>query len=462
MARIERDALGEVQVPDDALWGAHAQRSHQNFPISGRLPRPAFLAAGAQVKRAAAIAHRRTGRLQPEIADAIVWAADELIAGRHLDQFIVDVYQAGAGTSFHMNLNEVLANLAGMRLGGSPGDHRVSAHDHVNMGQSTNDIFPTVMRVASAVLWRTTRAQALSLAERFEELARRTDDVLKTGRTHLQDAVPIRYGQEFSGYAAAIAQAVAQADHAASYLYELNLGATANGTGLNAEPGYPEAAAEELSRALGLPFRPPGNRFRLTQSLGDFVFFASGLEVLAIELSRIASDLRLLSSGPHAGVGELQLPAVQPGSSIMPGKVNPSIPEMVNMVALDVIGARATIATAAQYGQLELNVMMPVVADRLVESLVILGNACEAFDRRCVSGIAVDAERSRRLLEGSGALATAVAPHVGYAKAAELQQEANRTGRSVRDLVVEQGLLTPELADRVLDLRSMTEPGVAG
>lgn len=461
MPRMERDALGEVAIPDGALWGAHAQRSHENFPISGRLPRPEFLAAGAHVKRAAAIAHGRTGRLDPQVVAAIVWAADEVIAGRYRDQFIVDVYQAGAGTSYNMNMNEVLANLAGMRLGGQLGDHRVSAHDHVNMGQSTNDIFPTVMRVAAAWLWRKTRAQALALADGFWDLSRRTDGLLKTGRTHLQDAVPIRYGQEFSGYADAIRQAVEQTDAAVQYIYELNIGATANGTGLNAEPGYPEAAAEELEKQFSLPFRPPHNRFRLTQSLGDFVFFSSGLQVLAIELSRIASDLRLLSSGPHAGIGEIQLPAVQPGSSIMPGKVNPSIPEMVNMVALDVIGAHVTIATAAQYGQLELNVMMPVVADRLVESLIILGSACETFQSRCVSGIVVDAERSLHLLAGSGALATAVAPYVGYAKAAELQKEANRTGRSVRDLVVEQGLLPADQADRLLDLRTMTEPGVA-
>ncbi len=462
MPRIERDALGEVSIPDGALWGAHAQRSHENFPISGRLPRPEFLAAGAYVKRAAAIAHAATGRLEQRTADAIVWAADQVIAGRHLDQFIVDVYQAGAGTSFNMNMNEVLASLASIHLGGKPGDHAVSAHDHVNMGQSTNDIFPTTMRVAAALLWRKTRGQALALADAFQALAQRTDDVLKTGRTHLQDAVPIRYGQEFSGYAGALRQAVEQADAAVQYVYELNVGATANGTGLNAEPGYPEATARELAQQLGLPFRPPQNRFRITQSMGDFVFFSAGLQVLAIELSRIASDLRLLSSGPHAGIGEVQLPAVQPGSSIMPGKVNPSIPEMVNMVALDVIGAHATVATAAQYGQLELNVMMPMVADRLVESLIILGNTCETFRTRCVTGITVDAERSLRLLEGSGALATAVAPYVGYAKAAELQKEANRSGRSVRDLVVEQGLLSADQADRALDLRTMTEPGVAG
>jgi aspartate ammonia-lyase len=462
MPRIERDALGEVSIPDGALWGAHAQRSHENFPISGRLPRPQFLAAGAEVKRAAAIAHGATGRLDRAIVDAIVWAADQVIAGKHLDQFIVDVYQAGAGTSFNMNMNEVLGSLASLHLGGKPGDHKVSAHDHVNMGQSTNDIFPTTMRVAAAVLWHKTRQEALALADAFADLARRTDDVLKTGRTHLQDAVPIRYGQEFSGYADALRQAVEQTDDAVRYIYELNMGATANGTGLNAEPGYPEAGAAELARKLGLPFRPPRNRFRITQSLGDFVFFSSGLQVLAIELSRIASDLRLLSSGPHAGIGEVQLPAVQPGSSIMPGKVNPSIPEMVNMVALDVIGGHATIATAAQYGQLELNVMMPIVADRLVESLLILGSACETFRSRCVVGIKVDGERSLRLLEGSGALSTAVAPYVGYAKAAELQKEANASGRSVRDLVVEQGLLTAEQADRVLDLRTMTEPGVAG
>ena len=462
MPRIERDALGEVEVPDGALWGAHAQRSHDNFPISGRLPRPELLAAGAQVKRAAALAHARTGRMPEATAQAIAWACEEVIAGRHLDQFIVDVYQAGAGTSFNMNLNEVLANLASIHRGGQAGDHRISAHDDVNMGQSTNDIYPTVLRVAAATLWQETRQAVLDLGQAFSDLARRTDGVLKTGRTHLQDAVPIRYGQEFSGYAATLRQAVAQADAALAFLYELNIGATANGTGLNAEPGYPEAAARELEVALGLPFRPPGNRFRVTQSLADFTFFSAGLEVLATELSRIASDLRLLSSGPHAGIGELRLPEVQPGSSIMPGKVNPSIPEMVNMVALDVVGGHRTIAGAAQMGQLELNVMMPIVGYRLVESLIILRGACTALRTRCVEGIEVDAERSLRLLEGSGALATALSPHVGYAVAAELQLEANRSGRSVRDLVVERGLLTPAQADQALDLMRMTEPGITG
>lgn len=460
MARIERDALGEVQVPDGALWGAHAQRSHENFQISGRLPRPAFIVAAAEVKRAAALAHQETGRMPVEKAQAIAWAADQLIAGRHHDQFIVDVYQAGAGTSFNMNINEVLGNLAGTHLGGKPGDDRVSSHDEVNMGQSTNDMFPTFMRVAASVLWRETRQAAEDLAAAFSALAARSEGILKTGRTHLQDAVPIRYSQEFSGYAASLRKAVQQAGEAAAHLLELNMGSTANGTGLNAEPGYPEAGARILSERLGLAFRAPENRFRVTQSLQDFVFFSGGLQSLAIELSRIASDLRLLSSGPHAGIGEIVLPAVQPGSSIMPGKVNPSIPEMVNMVALDVVGAHATISTAGQYGQLELNVMMPVVADRLVESLIILRTSSETFRVRCVEGIEVLAERSLKLLEGSGALSTAVAPHIGYDKAAELQKESNRTGRSVRDLVVEEGLLTAEEADRILDLTRMTEPGV--
>lgn len=463
MPRIERDALGEVQVPDGALWGSHAQRSHENFPISGRLPRPEFINAGAEVKRAAALAHKETGRLDPVAADAIAWAAQEVIDGRYHDQFIVDVYQAGAGTSFNMNLNEVLGNLASIHLGGSAGDHKVSSHDDVNMGQSTNDMFPTIMRVAASVLWRDARAAVLSLAKSFADLADQTDSVLKTGRTHLQDAVPIRYGQEFSGYAASLEKAVRQADQAAEHLLELNMGSTANGTGLNAEQGYPEAGARILKERLGLPFRAPDNRFRITQSLQDFVFFASGgLQSLAAELSRIASDLRLLSSGPHAGIGEVLLPPVQPGSSIMPGKVNPSIPEMVNMVALDIIGACTTISTASQYGQLELNVMMPVVADRLVESLIILRTSCDTFRLRCVDGIRLDEARSLRLLEGSGALATAVAPHVGYAKAADLQNESNRTGRSVRDLVIEQDLMTEAQADAVLDLRRMTEPGVGG
>src|SRR5262245_30730041 len=363
MARIERDPLGEHAVPDDAYYGIQTVRAAENFPISGlRAPAPLVMAT-VFIKKAAAQANVALGRLDARVGNAIIEAADEILGGALADQFIVDVYQAGAGTSHNMNTNEVLANRAAELLGGAKGDYRlVHPNDHVNMGQSTNDVIPTATRLALLLahgpLVESARALAASLARKAEEFA----SVLKVGRTHLQDAVPITLGQEFSGYAACIDRAADDVERASSGLKELNLGATAVGTGLNAGDDYTERAVANIGVLTGIDVTPAANRFRVTQSMGDVLAYSGAMRRLAVELSKVASDLRLLSSGPRAGLAEIILPPVQPGSSIMPGKVNPSVPEMVNQVCYQVYGCDATICAASDAGQLELNVMMPVIA----------------------------------------------------------------------------------------------------
>ena len=374
--RTERDPLGERQVPADAYCGVQTARAAENFPISGLHAPPDLVTATVLVKKAAAEANAALGRLDRPIADAIRQAADEILAGRFRDQFIVDVYQAGAGTSHNMNANEVLANRAAEILGEPRGVYtRVHPNDHVNMGQSTNDVFPTATRLAlllgTAALAHEARALAESLAKKGDEFK----DVIKTGRTHLQDAVPITLGQEFSGFAACIERGGRDITEAARQLEELNIGATAVGTGLNAGEDFRRAVIENLSRYTGLPLAPARNLFRVTQSMGDVVAFSGAMRRLAVELSKVASDLRLLSMGPRAGLAEISLPAVQPGSSIMPGKVNPSVPEMVNQVCYQVMGCDATVALAGEAGQLELNVMMPVIAWNALHASTILRNS---------------------------------------------------------------------------------------
>ncbi|HEY8549613.1 MAG TPA: aspartate ammonia-lyase [Vicinamibacterales bacterium] len=459
--RTERDSLGTVNVPADALYGAQTQRAVENYPISGLRAHPALVEATVLIKRAAAIANRDLGRLEPEIADAIVAAADLVLGGAHRDQFVVDVYQAGAGTSHHMNVNEVLANLAADRLGEPRGVYiRVHPNDHVNMGQSTNDVFPSATRIAllqrSAELVRAGRLLSAALSAKANAFS----GIVKTGRTHLQDAVPVTLGQEFEGYAACIARAVTEIEHAQDALRELNLGATAAGTGLNAGPEYVARALEVLNESTGLGLRTPDSYFRVTQSMGDVVAFMGAVRRLAVETGKIASDLRLLSMGPRAGIGEIVLPAVQPGSSIMPGKVNPSIPEMVNQVCFQVIGCDATVAAAGEAGQLELNVMMPVIAWNALHAVGILSAALTVFRERTIEGLAADETRCRELLDRSTATATALSPHIGYAATAELAKEAVRTGRPLRELVIEKGLLDEAAVDRILSAEAMTTPGV--
>jgi aspartate ammonia-lyase len=461
--RTERDPLGEFSVPADAYYGIQTARAVANFPISGLRAPTDLVVAAVLVKKAAAQANAALGRLDAAMADAIVRAADEVLGGALRDQFVVDVYQAGAGTSFNMNVNEVLANRSAEILGGNRGDYLlVHPNDHVNMSQSTNDVFPTATRLALLMINGALVASAHGLAAAFAKKADDFDAVLKVGRTHLQDAVPMTVGQEFGGYADCVARAADEVEHAAKGLLELNLGATAVGTGLNAGEEYASIAIRNLSRYTGLPLKPAANRFRVTQSMGDIVSYSGAMRRLSVELGKVASDLRLLSMGPRAGISEITLPAVQPGSSIMPGKVNPSVPEMVNQVCYQVMGSDLTVAAAGEAGQLELNVMMPVIAWNTIHVSRMLRESMNVLRTRCVEGIEVDAARCRELLDRSTAMATALSPYLGYAKTAEIAKEAVRTGRSIREIVLEKGLMDERQLARILSAESMTSPGVVG
>ena len=461
--RIERDPLGEHAVPADAYYGIQTVRAVENFPISGLRAPAELVTATVLVKKAATQANIALARLDRRVGEAIVQAADEILSGALADQFIVDVYQAGAGTSHNMNVNEVLANRASEILGGAKGEYRlVHPNDHVNMGQSTNDVFPTATRLAllltHGALVEAARALAASLGRKADAFT----SVIKVGRTHLQDAVPITLGQEFGGYAACIERAADDVVRAPEGLKELNLGATAVGTGLNAGDDYTTRAVANIGTLSGIDVTPAVTRFRETQSMGDVLAYSGTLRRLAMELSKIASDLRLLSSGPRAGLSEITLPAVQPGSSIMPGKVNPSVPEMVNQVCYQVYGCDATICASAEAGQLELNVMMPVIAWNALHSSTILRNAMNTLRTRTVDGIEADEGRCRELLERSTAAATSLSPYIGYAKTAEIAKAAVATGRSIRDLVLERGLMDAQQLDRVLSVEAMTRPGISG
>ncbi len=461
--RMEKDPLGELQVPASALYGVQTMRAVQNFPISGIRPLPAFVDATVRIKKAAALTHRDTGRLGRRLADAIVAAADEVLSGQHRDQFVVDVYQAGAGTSHNMNTNEVLANRANELLGAERGAYApVHPNDHVNMAQSTNDVIPTAIRVACLTELDGLVAVFEELATAFEQKGAEFDGVLKSGRTHLQDAMPIRLGQEFSAYAGTIRRCVARVNESAAYLRDLGIGGSAVGTGVNVEPEYPALMVRHLAAMTGVELREGGDRIQLMQSMGDVAAFSAQLRVLAIDLSKIASDLRLLASGPRTGLDEIRLPAVQPGSSIMPGKVNPSIPEMVNQVCLQVIGNDACVGAGAEHGQLELNVMMPVIAYNVLLSMMILKNAAQSLSERSVRGIEANEEQCAYWLERSAALATALAPQIGYARAADISKRSVKENVLIRELVKREGVLPDAEIDEVLDLRRMTEIGVPG
>jgi aspartate ammonia-lyase len=461
--RTEHDPLGERQVPAAAYYGIQTQRAIENFPISGLRATPDFVTATVLVKKAAAEANASLGRLDPEIAGAIVRAADEILGGALRDEFVVDVYQAGAGTSHNMNANEVLANRAAEILGGARGSYdRVHPNDHVNMGQSTNDVFPTATRLALLLTTPSLVDAARGLADSLARKSREFADVLKVGRTHLQDAVPVTLGQEFGGWAASVERGADDLERSSEQLRELNLGATAVGTGLNAGDDYTAAAVANLARYTKLPLVPASNRFRVTQSMGDVLAWSGALRRLAMEVSKVAGDLRLLSMGPRAGIGEIALPAVQPGSSIMPGKVNPSVPEMVNQVCYQVFGCDTTVAAAAEGGQLELNVMMPVIAWNALHAGTILRQALVVLRTRTIDGIQADVDRCRELLDRSTAVATALSPYLGYATTAEIAKESVRSGTPIRDLVLARGLLDAERLDRILAPAAMTEPGIPG
>ncbi len=459
--RLERDTLGPVEVPADAYYGAQTARALANFPISGLKPHRALVWATLLIKQCAARANMATGRLPAEIGRAIIRAADEALAGKFDDQFVVDPFQAGAGTSHNMNVNEVLANRAAELLGGSRGDYaRVHPNDHVNMAQSTNDVVPTAMRLASLRLLDRLIPAVSGLRDALDAKGIVFDQIVKSGRTHLQDAVPIRLGQEFAAYALAIGKNLSGIEQCRPALCELGIGGTAVGTGLNAEEQYIDQVVAELSHAADYPLVRAANLVETTQNMDPFVSLSSSLKGLAVNLIRIANDLRLLSSGPRTGMNEITLPPVQPGSSIMPGKVNPVMAEVIDMVAFQVIGADTVVTMAAQAGQLELNVMMPVIAYNVLFSLEITTNSIQKFTTGCVRGISANSDRCRQYMEESVGLATILAPAIGYAAAAEVAKEAVATGRSIRDVIVERGLLDAKTLNSLLDPFTLTTPGL--
>ncbi|MGH9265772.1 MAG: class II fumarate hydratase [Acidimicrobiales bacterium] len=454
--RVEHDSMGEVRVPSWAKWAAQTQRATENFPISGVRIDPRLVAALATIKGAAAVVNARLGVVDGEVADAIVTAAAEVAAGRWDDHFPIDVFQTGSGTSSNMNANEVIAHLASERLG-----RPVHPNDDVNASQSSNDVFPSAIHLAAATGIDGDLVPALQhLASALRHKASENASVVKAGRTHLMDATPVTLGQELSGYATAVEHGVERARACLPRLAELALGGTAVGTGINAPPGFAAAVIERLASATGLPLREARDHFE-AQGGRDAVVEASGaLRTIALSLARIANDLRLMGSGPRAGIAEIRLPDLQPGSSIMPGKVNPVIPEATYQVAAQVVGNDAAIAFGATAGAFELNTAMPMMARNLLESVHLLSTVSRLLADRCVAGLVADAERCRTYAESSSALATALTPHIGYEAAAEVVHQAAAEGRTLREVVLERGLLRPGEVERILDVEAMTRGGV--
>ncbi|OGR24759.1 MAG: aspartate ammonia-lyase [Desulfuromonadales bacterium GWD2_54_10] len=459
--RIERDTLGEMEVPAEVYYGAQTARAVHNFPISGLKPHPAFVWAVVIIKKCAARANMATGRLSGEIGDAIVTAADEVLSGSFADQFVVDPFQAGAGTSHNMNVNEVLANRALELLGRERGDFAtLHPNDHVNMAQSTNDIIPTAIRLAALEMLDPLLEVLEGLEQALAAKAAEFDHILKSGRTHLQDAVPIRLGQEFGAYGTAIRKNREGLEACIPALLELGIGGTAVGTGLNAEPEYINAIIEELAVSTGFPVSASADLFEAMQNMDPFLALSSALRRTAVNLGRIANDLRLLSSGPRTGLDEIRLPAVQPGSSIMPGKINPSMAEMTNMVCFQVMGCDQALMLAAQAGQLELNVMMPLIAHNLTFSLGLLKNCVQKFTDSCITGITANEDRCRQYLEDSLGLVTVLAPSIGYNAAAEVAKESIATGRSIREIVRSRGLMPEAELEEAMRPEHLTAPGL--
>ncbi len=462
--RVEKDSLGEVQVPAWALYGAQTQRAVENFPISGLKQYPAFIWSMATIKKAAALVHKDLGLLEGAMADAIVQAADEVIAGTLAEHFVVDPFQAGAGTSHNMNVNEVMSNRANQILGFAITDPQkpINPNDHVNMAQSTNDTIPTALRLGC--LWRLDELLATvnGLAAALNAKGQEFDMILKSGRTHLQDAVPVRLGQEFRAYGRAVEREAERIKTAGDRLRELGIGGTATGSGLNAHPEYHHRMVVKLMGLTGIELRTSDDLFERMQSLADQADFSAAMRSLCITLTRIANDFRLLSSGPSTGLDEIRLPAVQPGSSIMPGKVNPVLAEMLNQACFHVQGNDLTVALCAQAGQLELNVMMPIVGYNLFQMMDVLNNAVKAFTEKCVVGLKANEEKATGWLAKNAILVTALNPSIGYLKGAEVAKEAMASNRSIREVVVEKGYLTAEQADELLDVRAMTEGGIFG
>jgi fumarate hydratase class II len=472
--RIEHDSLGDVHVPAEALYGAQTQRATQNFQISGLKPRQAFIWSMATIKRAAAEVNRDLGLLDNDRAEAIIQAAQEVIDGKWNDQFVVDPIQAGAGTSHNMNSNEVIANRATQMMGGKPGEYRVHPNDHVNMAQSTNDTIPTAIRLGA--LWRLDELLDTlnKLVEALNIKALEFDDIVKSGRTHLQDAVPVRLGQEFSAYAKAVDRDAERVKDAAEGLRRLGIGGTAVGSGLNAHPEYHARMVKKLSELTGLKLYESDNLFESMQSMADAAAFSASLRTLALTLIRIANDFRLLASGPSTGLDEIRLPAVQPGSSIMPGKVNPVMAEMLDMAMFYVVGLDTTVAMAAQAGQLELNVMMPIIAHSLFEAMQVIIGAVHAFTEDAVRGLTANREKAEGWLARNVIVVTALNPVIGYAQGAALVKEALKRDMAIRELAIEKakaGLLkhrdneepvsAEEIEHALNDMRHLTESGIA-
>ncbi|WP_242315281.1 aspartate ammonia-lyase [Bacillus cereus group sp. BfR-BA-01355] len=461
--RIEKDFLGEKEVPSAAYYGVQTLRAVENFPITGYRIHPSLITAMAIVKKAAALANIDTGYLAKDIGHEIAEAAQEIVDGKFHDQFIVDPIQGGAGTSINMNTNEVIANRALERMGYEKGEYaKISPNTHVNMAQSTNDAFPTGIHIATLMMLEELLITMEELHSAFRKKAKEFDHVIKMGRTHLQDAVPIRLGQEFEAYSRVLERDIKRIKQSRQHLYEVNMGATAVGTGLNANPTYIEQVVKHLRTFSGFPLVGAEHLVDATQNTDAYTEVSAALKVCMMNMSKIANDLRIMASGPRVGLAEIQLPARQPGSSIMPGKVNPVMAEVINQVAFQVIGNDHTICLASEAGQLELNVMEPVLVFSLIQSISIMNNGFRVFREYCIEGITANEELLKQYVEKSVGIITAVNPHIGYEAASRIAREAIETGKSVRELCLEHGVLTEEELDIILDPFEMTHPEIAG
>lgn len=461
--RIEKDFLGEKEVPENVYYGIQTLRAVENFPVTGYKIHKEMIDALAVVKKAAALANMETTRLYDGIGQAIVQAADEILEGKFHEFFIVDPIQGGAGTSINMNANEVIANRALELMSHRKGEYgKVSPNSHVNMSQSTNDVFPTVIHISTLKLLEKLLDTMEYMLKAFKQKAQEFDHVIKMGRTHLQDAVPIRLGQEFEAYSRVVERDIKRIGRTRDHLYEVNMGATAVGTGLNADPGYIKSVVKHLAEISGLPLTGAEHLVDATQNTDAYTEVSAALKVCMTNMSKIANDLRMMASGPRAGLGEISLPARQPGSSIMPGKVNPVMPELINQVAFQVMGNDQTISLASEAGQLELNVMEPVLVFNLLQSISIMNNAFRSFTDNCLVGIEANETRMKEYVENSVGIITAVNPHLGYEVVSRIAREAILKGKSVRELCLEYDVLTEEELDLILNPYEMTNPGIAG
>lgn len=461
--RIESDSVGSKKVPVDAYYGVQSLRAAENFPITGRHMHPEMIRNLARLKKACAIANANANVLDQKVAKAIEEACDRIVAGQYQDAFIVDPIQGSAGTSMNMNANEVIANVAIEILGGQKGDYTiVHPNDSVNFGQSTNDVVPTAGKMTTVVLLHTLEKKLGNLYDALKAKAKEFDSVLKMGRTQLEDAIPVRLGQEFNAYASAVERGLKRIEETEKEMHVVNMGATAIGTGLNADLTYFSNIAPTLSKVTGMEFKQASDLIDGTQHIDSFAAVSSAVRNCAIAISKFANDLRLMSSGPKTGLGEINLPAKQNGSSIMPGKVNPVIPEVVTQVAFRIVGNDVAISMAAEAGQLELNAFEPVVFDSLFQSIDMLGNAIDTFIENCISGITANKEHCQELVDASVGTVTALSPHIGYARSAKLAKEALASGVSIRSLILKEGVLTQKELDTIMDPYGMTKPGISG